>query len=78
MERTTDSPAFRGCGAVSYTQLTDIEGEVNGLITYDRKVVKVDEERVREVNERLRNSLQQKNKYKMDQHYEAQNFFSTP
>lgn len=28
------------CGAV-YTQLTDIEEEVNGLITYDRRVVKV-------------------------------------
>lgn len=28
------------CGAV-YTQLTDIEEEVNGLITYDRKVIKV-------------------------------------
>jgi len=28
------------CGAV-YTQLTDIEEEVNGLITYDRKIIKV-------------------------------------
>jgi len=28
------------CGAI-YTQLTDIEEEVNGLITYDRKIVKV-------------------------------------
>lgn len=28
------------CGAV-YTQLTDIEEEVNGLITYDRKIVKI-------------------------------------
>lgn len=28
------------CGAV-YTQLSDIEEEVNGLVTYDRKVVKI-------------------------------------
>lgn len=30
----------RLCGAV-YTQLTDVENEVNGLLTYDRRVVKV-------------------------------------
>ena len=29
-----------GLGGAVYTQLTDLEGEVNGLITYDRKVVK--------------------------------------
>ena len=28
--------------AAVYTQTTDVEVEVNGLITYDRKVVKVD------------------------------------
>ncbi|NBC27138.1 MAG: beta-galactosidase [Bacteroidetes bacterium] len=39
-------------GAV-YTQTTDVEGEVNGLMTYDRKRVKVDAERVREVNRRV-------------------------
>ncbi len=32
-----------GLGAAVYTQLTDLEEEVNGLITYDRKVVKVNE-----------------------------------
>lgn len=32
-----------GLGGAVYTQLTDLEGEVNGLITYDRKVVKVNE-----------------------------------
>ena len=32
-------------GAV-YTQTTDVEMEVNGLMTYDRKVIKVDEDRV--------------------------------
>ena len=32
----------RGLGAIVYTQLADVEDEVNGLVTYDRKVVKVD------------------------------------
>lgn len=43
-------------GAV-YTQTTDVEGEVNGLMTYDRKEVKVDAERVREVNQRVIEAL---------------------
>ena len=30
-----------GLGGVVYTQLSDIEEEVNGLVTYDRKVVKI-------------------------------------
>ncbi|NNG34810.1 LamG-like jellyroll fold domain-containing protein [Nakamurella aerolata] len=33
-----------------YTQLTDLEGEVNGFYTYDRRVSKMDEKRVREIN----------------------------
>ncbi len=36
--------------AIVYTQIVDTETEMNGLITYDRKVVKVDEEKVRTVN----------------------------
>ena len=36
-----------------YTQTTDVEGEVNGLLTYDRKKMKVDAKRVKEANERL-------------------------
>lgn len=32
----------RGLAAAVYTQTTDVEGEVNGLISYDRKVVKID------------------------------------
>ena len=41
-------PAYKeGLSAAVYTQLTDVEQEVNGLITYDRKVVKLDPEAVR-------------------------------
>lgn len=45
--------ADRGFSAAVYTQITDVEVEVNGLITYDRKVVKVDEQRIRDANEEL-------------------------
>lgn len=47
----------RGFSAAVYTQTTDVEVEVNGLMTYDRKVIKVDEKRVKEANARLCNSL---------------------
>lgn len=46
-------------GAV-YTQTTDVEGEVNGLLTYDRKKMKVDAKRVREANRRLIESNSEK------------------
>ena len=36
------------CGAV-YTQITDVEDEENGLISYDRRVVKVDESQMAEI-----------------------------
>jgi len=42
-----------GFSAAVYIQITDVENELNGLITYDRKVVKVDEERVRKVNQEV-------------------------
>ncbi|GAB2550028.1 glycoside hydrolase family 2 protein [Rhodanobacter koreensis] len=43
-------PAIGVSGSV-YTQITDVEGEHNGLYTYDRKIEKVDEGRVRTINE---------------------------
>ncbi|MBQ6087673.1 MAG: beta galactosidase jelly roll domain-containing protein [Bacteroidales bacterium] len=39
-----------GCSAAVYTQTTDVEGEVNGLMTYDRKVIKMNEAKLRAVN----------------------------
>ncbi len=47
----------RGFSAAVYTQTTDVEGEVNGLMTYDRKVVKVVEERIAEINRAICRSL---------------------
>ncbi|MFY9152282.1 MAG: sugar-binding domain-containing protein [Prolixibacteraceae bacterium] len=46
-----------GFSAGVYTQTTDVEGEINGLMTYDRKVIKIDEALVREINQKLCNSL---------------------
>ena len=43
-------------GAV-YTQTTDVEMEVNGLMTYDRKVIKVDEDRAARANRAVCESL---------------------
>lgn len=47
-----------GYSAAVYTQTTDVESEVNGLMTYDRKVVKLIEDQIREVNLRITRSLQ--------------------
>ena len=38
----------KGLAAAIYTQLSDVEGEVNGLVTYDREVIKIDPAAVRE------------------------------
>ena len=42
-----------GLCALIYTQLSDVEDETNGLITYDRKVIKINEEKMREANAAL-------------------------
>ncbi len=47
----------QGFSAAVYTQTTDVEIEVNGLLTYDRELVKVDEDRVRKVNQEICNIL---------------------
>jgi len=44
----------QGLSAAVYTQLSDVEDELNGLMTYDRKVCKADAARLREVNEKLK------------------------
>ena len=43
----------QGVSAAVYTQTTDVEGEVNGLMTYDRKITKMDEEQLRTVNRKV-------------------------
>jgi beta-galactosidase/beta-glucuronidase len=48
-------PSFieKGLSAAIYTQTTDVEIETNGLMTYDRKVIKMAEQRLREMHQRL-------------------------
>jgi hypothetical protein len=46
-----DKGVAKGMSGSVYTQITDVEGEHNGLYTYDRKIEKVDEAKVRAINE---------------------------
>ena len=43
----------RGLSAAVYTQTTDVEIETNGLMTYDRKVIKVSEDKLKAVHQKL-------------------------
>ena len=43
----------QGLAAAIYTQTTDVEGEVNGLMTYDRKVMKFDAAKLAELHRRV-------------------------
>jgi len=40
----------RGLAGAVYTQWTDVENEMNGLYTYDRKLIKLDKDRVTKAN----------------------------
>lgn len=46
-----------GYSAAVYTQTTDVEIEVNGIMTYDRKKIKLNEEKIRKANLEVCNSL---------------------
>lgn len=46
------------CGCI-YTQVSDVEEEINGLVTYDRKVVKVPVSEMRRINDRIREAADQ-------------------
>lgn len=46
-----DKGVAKGMSGSVYTQITDVEGEHNGLYTYDRKIEKVDEAQVRAINQ---------------------------
>ena len=46
-----------GFSGAIYTQTTDVESEINGLITYDREEIKVIEKNIKAANEKLIKSL---------------------
>ena len=41
----------RGVAAGVYTQTTDVEGEINGLMTYDRKKVKIPADKLKKIHQ---------------------------
>ena len=43
----------KGLSAIVYTQLSDVEEELNGFITFDRQVVKVEPEKIKEINDQI-------------------------
>ncbi len=43
----------KGLSATVYTQVSDVEEEINGLVTYDRKVIKLPVELVKQLNKQL-------------------------
>lgn len=43
----------KGLAGAVYTQTTDVESEVNGMMTYDREVIKFDEAHMREIHKKL-------------------------
>jgi hypothetical protein len=45
--------AAAGLGGSVYTQTTDVEREVNGLLTYDRKVLKFNPDKLRKAHEAI-------------------------
>ena len=47
-----------GCAGAIYTQTTDVEGEINGIMTYDRAVVKFDEDELKAINRNVIESLE--------------------
>lgn len=43
----------KGLSATVYTQVSDVENEVNGMMTYDREIIKLEEATVRELNDKM-------------------------
>ena len=58
-ERDVIAAIPSGLCADVYTQLSDVEDELNGLVTYDREVVKVDVEAMKEISFRIRQKLEE-------------------
>ena len=52
-ERDIISAKKKGLAAAIYTQLSDVEDELNGLVTYDRKVIKMDRDKILEMSKKL-------------------------
>ncbi|RYY10420.1 MAG: glycoside hydrolase family 2, partial [Chitinophagaceae bacterium] len=51
MDQVEQLMRYKGLSVAIYTQTTDVEHEVNGLLTYDRAVEKMELQKIREVNQ---------------------------
>lgn len=43
----------KGLSAIVYTQLSDVEEELNGFVTFDRKVIKCDPKLIKTINDKI-------------------------
>ena len=43
----------KGLSACIYTQLSDVEEELNGFVTFDREVTKVNIDDIKEINDKI-------------------------
>ena len=55
MDQVEQLMKYKGLSVAVYTQTTDVEHEINGLLTYDRAYEKMDVERIKEVNQAVIN-----------------------
>lgn len=53
VERDIIPNISKGLSAFIYTQLSDVEDELNGFITYDREVVKIDKNYIKYINDKV-------------------------
>jgi hypothetical protein len=51
---------YYGLSAAIYTQTSDVEHEINGLITYDRQALKIDLDRVKQINQAVIRNTKEK------------------
>jgi beta-galactosidase/beta-glucuronidase len=56
MDQVEQLMKYKGLSVSVYTQTTDVEHEVNGLLTYDRAFEKMDVDKVKEVNQAVINA----------------------
>ncbi|MHA1331636.1 MAG: beta-galactosidase, partial [Candidatus Hodarchaeales archaeon] len=43
----------KGLTTAIYTQTTDVEGEINGIMTYDREIIKINRDLAKKLNQSL-------------------------